>query len=62
MAVDMKERNERLYEMEQIIADDMATLCLYWMEDYMMYVPELTGVEDCNGLGPYFANCRYITE
>ena len=62
MAVDMKERNERLYEMEQIIADDMATLCLYWMEDYMMYVPELTGIEDCNGLGPYFANCRYITE
>lgn len=61
-ATDMKVRNELLYQMEQIIVNDMTTLSLYWLEECTMFVPELTGIEDCNGLGPYFANCRYVTE
>lgn len=60
LAPTMKERSDILYEMEKIIADEMTTLSLYWLEEYTMYVPELTGIEDCNGLGPYFANCEFI--
>lgn len=62
VAISMEERNAILYEMEKIIAEDMATLCLYWLQEYTMFVPELTGIEDCNGLGPYFVNCQYISE
>ena len=53
--VDMAERNELLYKMEQYIADEMLTLHLYWSEDYTFTVPGVTGIKDFNGYGPYFA-------
>lgn len=62
LVVSMEDRNEILYQMEQIIVEDMTTLSLYWLEEYTMFVPQLTGIEDYNGFGPYFANCRYVAE
>jgi len=53
--VDSAERNELVFEIENYIADNMLTLHLYWTEDYIFTVPGVTGIEDYDGLGPYFA-------
>jgi len=55
----MEERNELVFQLEQMIVDEMTTLHLYWNEDYTFMVPSLTGLKECNGYGPYFALCDY---
>ena len=56
---DMKDRENYLYEVEKIIIDDMTTLHLYWMQENLMTVPSLKGVELANGFGPYFGTAYF---
>lgn len=53
--LDPVRREELVFEMEKILTDNMSTLLMYWMEAYVMYVPNLVGIVNSNGFGPYFA-------
>ena len=57
--VDMHVRNQCVNELESIIMEDMATLYLYWEETNWLHPANLTGIEQLNGYGPYFATAQY---
>ncbi len=59
-AATSEEREQALYEMEKIIADETVDLCIYWLETYSMYVPELHNVSLTNDMyGVVFANAYF---
>ena len=58
--VDSAERAEIIAQMEQIIMDELLTLHLYWSSECTIAVDGISGIEDMNGYGPYFANADFV--